>query len=138
MHNNAKKSHRSRAVAYLLVLCGAFVYAVPGFAVGQDMDITISVAGPTQDLEASIEHEIALPESAKRVQGDLLHGDGRHGESDARGEAASSSEADTSELIGQSENVHQEAGSVEHQSQELLNQAQQSAQTLEDHGGDSD
>lgn len=83
-----------------------------------------------------IEHEIALPESARRVQGDLLHRDGHHEGGDVRGDTGSDS--DPSEVIGQSESLHQETGPVEQQSQELLNQAQQSAQTMEDQGGDSD
>lgn len=136
MHHYTKNSHRPHHVACLLLLSGALVYALPCFAAGQGLDVTISVAGPSQDLPAMIEHEIALPESARRVQGDLLHRDGHHEGGDVRGDAGS--DADPSKVIGQSESLHQETGPVEQQSQELLNQAQQSAQTMDDQGGDSD
>ncbi|AOU98895.1 hypothetical protein BI364_13855 [Acidihalobacter yilgarnensis] len=136
------KKHRGRkgrigALAAIL-FCIGMSQSFPVRAAGNDLDVTINVVGPSQDVKDVIEHEIVLPASNGATQDVLAHGEHEHQGLDGHSEAGGS--AEPSEVSQQATSASQEARSVEHQNQtqELMNQAQQSAQTPQDREVDTD
>lgn len=136
--NQRGRKGRIGALAAIL-FCIGMSQSFPVLAAGNDLDVTINVVGPSQDIPDIIEHEIALPASNGATQDVLAHGEHEHQGLDGHSEVGGS--AEPSEVSQQATSASQEARSVEHQNQqtqELMNQAQQSAQTPQDREVDTD
>lgn len=117
-------------LAFVLI---SFGFCHPAKAAEGALDVTIHVVGPGQDIQGVIDHEIALPQG-HQVAGALLHEDHARNGVEARSDA----KRELSDLTQQELNDSQESGSMEEQTQELMDQAQQTDQTVQDQEQETD
>ncbi|OBS10192.1 hypothetical protein Thpro_021242 [Acidihalobacter prosperus] len=124
----------------MILLAGAsfcLAMALPLPVLADDgLDVTISVVAPGQDVRDVIEHEIEMPAGRSDARRALAHVEGERQGSEGHADVGEAPEPP--EFSGQG--AGQEAGAMENhnQTQELMNQAQQSAQAPQDRELDTD
>ncbi|WP_156782174.1 hypothetical protein [Acidihalobacter aeolianus] len=113
---------RRYTLATWIMLAGLAVMSPSAFAAGNDLDITINVVGPNQDVQGAIENHIAIPEGDRKL---APHRSAPEGIG-----AQPGSSTDTASQLGETGQKAQD--SVQQSTQQAQDSAQQSAQQAQD------
>lgn len=134
---------RRNILATWLIVSGIAAFSPSAFAAGSDLDITINVVGPNQDVQGAIENHIAIPEGDRQLaprgsaSESIGAGSGASESTSQLGEAGQETQDSVQQSTQQAQDSAQQSTQESaQQSQESAQQAQQDAQDATSQSGD--